>query len=168
MLFYLLMIFTYTPNICIKCMNICDRLWENQTIGAEFSIELQLNLCLQYKISNKMLLMYKYLQSRFSRYYILRLQVSNAHNSGMKLGMWTLSISLCRQCSALSLGTLITKILVCSNSLVFLEPVTYSSKFVEVVSPRECYTYLRNYQEMQWTNMHERNGNNGCGIYVGH
>ena len=42
---------------------ICDRLWENQTIGAEFSIELQLNLCLQYKISNKMLLMYKYLQS---------------------------------------------------------------------------------------------------------
>ena len=44
-------------------ISICDRLWENQTIGAEFSIELQLNLCLQYKISNKMLLMYKYLQS---------------------------------------------------------------------------------------------------------
>ena len=42
---------------------ICDRLWENQTIGAEFSIELQLNLCLQYKISNKILLVYKYLQS---------------------------------------------------------------------------------------------------------
>ncbi len=47
----------------IKDTRICDRLWENQTIGAEFSIELQLNLCLQYKISNKMLLVYKYLQS---------------------------------------------------------------------------------------------------------
>ena len=40
--------------------NICDRLWENQTFWTEFSIELQLNLCLQ---CNKMLLVYKYLQS---------------------------------------------------------------------------------------------------------
>ncbi len=35
----------------------------NNYVTAEFSIELQLNLCLQYKISNKMLLVYKYLQS---------------------------------------------------------------------------------------------------------
>ena len=51
---------TQSPILCLA--TICDRLWENQTIGAKFSIELQLNLCLQYKISNKMLLMYKYLQ----------------------------------------------------------------------------------------------------------
>ena len=36
-------------KVMCKKVLICDRLWENQTIGAEFSIELQLNLCLQYK-----------------------------------------------------------------------------------------------------------------------
>ncbi len=49
--------------IPVDLLIISDRLWENQTIRAEFSIELQLNLCLQYKISNKMLLVYQYLQS---------------------------------------------------------------------------------------------------------
>ena len=56
-------IFCELHYYCYNMYSNCDRLWENQTIGAEFSIELQLNLCLQYKISNKMLLMYKYLQS---------------------------------------------------------------------------------------------------------
>ncbi len=50
-----------------------------------------------------------------------RLRVSNAHNSGMKLSMCTLSISLRRRFFALSVGTLITKILACSKSLVFPE-----------------------------------------------
>ncbi len=71
-------------------------------------------------------------ESHFSRYYILRLRVSNEHNSGMKLGMWTLSIPLCRRCSALSLGTLITKILVCSNSLVF-PAVTYDNNIIIII-----------------------------------